>query len=418
MNYLDKDFDVSSMDEDTSAGVALAKKIILSYLIPILYVLCFLALAFLYIKPNYEIFINDTFDIFCVLSAVTFYIAIFCSIRIFFNKAIHKLSIEDSIDFDVYMYHKFYKRIRGFRLATYISLARLEAIKGNVEQCKYVIGFLGNRKYHDTDIVKEWLKNSEIPIDQSLFKKKAITGNIFLTLIFLALSYTCFFNSFDSEVLIAAGLSSHIIHFSQAIEAISIAFCYTLIIAIIVLRSKHKNFARAVIGCFFLIAMFVSFVIYYPDFRNLLFEDTGSDSYNEEYSDYYSYDDSYLEDDSIDASSEPMNDLDIMNNMIVLCQYLKEEGLIEDYYSNLNLSYTAKGNVRGTVYSDEDYEYNLYDNGTKKDENGNECLELVLEAEPLDENGNSLGQAEASLKGFYLINLGTNEILDEHKTHW
>ena len=104
--------------------------------------------------------------------------------------------------------------------------------------------------------------------------------------------------------------------------------------------------------------------------------------------------------------------------MIILSGYLKEHGMIEDYYTNLLISYSAKGNVRGTVYRDEEYEYNLYDNGSKLDEDGNECLELVLEAEPLGEDGFSKGQSEAILKGFYLMNIETNEIIDEHKTHW
>ena len=57
-------------------------------------------------------------------------------------------------------------------------------------------------------------------------------------------------------------------------------------------------------------------------------------------------------------------------------------------------------------------------NFLKEDENGNECIELVLEAEPLDDSGNSLGQQEAKLMGFYLVNLSTNEVIDEHKTTW
>ena len=36
----------------------------------------------------------------------------------------------------------------------------------------------------------------------------------------------------------------------------------------------------------------------------------------------------------------------------------------------------------------------------------------------IDENGNSKGQQEAKLKGFYLVNLETDEVIDEHKTTW
>ena len=105
-----------------------------------------------------------------------------------------------------------------------------------------------------------------------------------------------------------------------------------------------------------------------------------------------------------------------MNEMIVLCNYLQKNGVIDDF--KVELGYSAKGYVKGTVAQDSDYVYVLYDNGTKEDENGNECIELVLEAEPLDEQGNSLGQQEAKLMGFYLVNLSTDEVIDEHKTTW
>ena len=140
-----------------------------------------------------------------------------------------------------------------------------------------------------------------------------------------------------------------------------------------------------------------------------------SDIYNEDSYDYdygndydYDYEESY--DDSYPA------EIDIMNEMIVLCNYLQKNGVIDDF--KVELGYSAKGDVKGTVAQDSDYVYVLYDNGTKEDENGNECIELVLEAEPLDDSGNSLGQQEAKLMGFYLVNLSTDEVIDEHKTTW
>ena len=77
---------------------------------------------------------------------------------------------------------------------------------------------------------------------------------------------------------------------------------------------------------------------------------------------------------------------------------------------NVKATYTTKATL--------DKRNVLYDNGTKEDGNGNECIELVLEAEPLDDSGNSLGQQEAKLMGFYLVNLSTDEVIDEHKTTW
>ncbi len=111
-----------------------------------------------------------------------------------------------------------------------------------------------------------------------------------------------------------------------------------------------------------------------------------------------------------------MDDVTIMNQMIILCNYLVKEGVIPDF--SIELGYNAKGYVKAEIAKDDDYVYMLYDNGMKDDEYGNECIELVLEAEPLDENGNSLGQAEASLKGFYLVNAEKKTVIDEHKTHW
>jgi hypothetical protein len=142
-----------------------------------------------------------------------------------------------------------------------------------------------------------------------------------------------------------------------------------------------------------------------------------SDSYDYEDSDDYDYDyaDDYSYDDEEAYDNYPQ-EIDIMNEMIVLCNYLQKNGVIDDFH--VELGYNAKGYVKGTVAQDDDYVYVLYDNGVKEDSDGNDCIELVLEAEPLDDNGNSLGQQEAKLKGFYLVNLETDEVIDEHKTHW
>lgn len=118
----------------------------------------------------------------------------------------------------------------------------------------------------------------------------------------------------------------------------------------------------------------------------------------------------------VDDSEEYMDDVTIMNHMIILCNYLVKQDIISDF--SVELDYNAKGNVMGTVARDDNYVYVLYDNGIKKDDQGNDCLELVLEAEPLDTDGNSLGQSEASLKGFYLVNAETKTVIDEHKTYW
>lgn len=147
--------------------------------------------------------------------------------------------------------------------------------------------------------------------------------------------------------------------------------------------------------------------------------DTSTDDVIEDTEYIPSYESDYVDSSSqymIDDSEEYMDDVTIMNHMIILCNYLVQEGVISDF--SVELDFNAKGYVKGTVARDDDYVYVLYDNGIKQDDQGNDCLELVLEAEPLDEDGNSLGQSEASLKGFYLVNAETKTVIDEHKTHW
>ena len=147
--------------------------------------------------------------------------------------------------------------------------------------------------------------------------------------------------------------------------------------------------------------------------------DTSTDEVIEDTEYIPSYESDYVDSSSqymIDDSEEYMDDVTIMNQMIILCNYLVQEDVISDF--SVELDFNAKGYVKGTVARDDEYVYVLYDNGIKQDDQGNDCLELVLEAVPLDEDGNSLGQSEATLKGFYLVNAETKTVIDEHKTHW
>ncbi|SFN93295.1 hypothetical protein SAMN05216351_10221 [Pseudobutyrivibrio sp. JW11] len=168
------------------------------------------------------------------------------------------------------------------------------------------------------------------------------------------------------------------------------------------------------------ILSFVPNYIWLYDAINFGFDlDSSSDEAVEDTEYIPSYESDYQDDSSqymIDDSEEYMDDVTIMNHMIILCNYLVKEDVISDF--SVELDFNAKGYVKGTVARDDDYVYVLYDNGIKQDDQGNDCLELVLEAEPLDEDGNSLGQSEASLKGFYLVNAETKTVIDEHKTHW
>ncbi len=184
-------------------------------------------------------------------------------------------------------------------------------------------------------------------------------------------------------------------------------------------KAKLSKLQKALIIVITILS-FVPNYIWLYDAINFGFDlDTSTDEVIEDTEYIPSYESDYVDSSSqymIDDSEEYMDDVTIMNHMIILCNYLVQEGVISDF--SVELDFNAKGYVKGTVARDDDYVYVLYDNGIKQDDQGNDCLELVLEAEPLDEDGNSLGQAEASLKGFYLVNAETKTVIDEHKTHW
>ena len=184
-------------------------------------------------------------------------------------------------------------------------------------------------------------------------------------------------------------------------------------------KAKLSKLQKALIIVITILS-FVPNYIWLYDAINFGFDlDTSTDEAVEDIEYIPSYEADYQDDSSqymIDDSEEYMDDVTIMNHMIILCNYLVKEDVISDF--SVELDFNAKGYVKGTVARDDDYVYVLYDNGIKQDDQGNDCLELVLEAEPLDEDGNSLGQSEASLKGFYLVNAETKTVIDEHKTHW
>lgn len=184
-------------------------------------------------------------------------------------------------------------------------------------------------------------------------------------------------------------------------------------------KAKLSKLQKALIIVITILSFIPNYIWLY-DAINFGFDfDSSSDEAVEDIEYIPSYEADYQDDSSqymVDDSEEYMDDVTIMNHMIILCNYLVKQDIISDF--SVELDFNAKGYVKGTVARDDDYVYVLYDNGIKQDDQGNDCLELVLEAEPLDEDGNSLGQSEASLKGFYLVNAETKTVIDEHKTHW
>ncbi len=428
MNIYDRNsFDIESLDEN-SKGIQLAKRITLSRIIIALYgiALVFVGLYFGYYK-HIEWF-DDTFPALFIVSTLCLCMGLVFTCNIVIAKKTKPLSLQEKHDYNMYLYYKIYHLRKGYRNLALLALARIDAMTGDREQCKNAVDMISsNFNNDDLKVINEWLCTDNPPLTKEAFKEpkqpKAWYFLIGGLIIFYGLSYA----GLNIDMFYFSNVPGYIALLSGVIASIAFAFAYTLGICAIIIKIRRKMIPTVIITLIlfvFTICMF--FIIGKDSYEYCYYRHTGeyygSDSYDlgdEEYYDY-SYDEyeDYDEDQYIDISSEPVDEIDIMNYMIILSGYLKEQGIIEDYFTNLLISITAKGNVRGTVYRDEEYEYNLYDNGTKQDENGNECIELVLEAEPLDEDGNSLGQAEARLKGFYLVNLETNEIIDEHKTHW
>lgn len=302
------------------------------------------------------------------------------------------------------------------------------ALMGDKAKCREaLIQVTGNYQPNALKILQEWLDSEEASIDREklLAEKKKPQGVRLLfvyVIVIIALMAACI----DYTMLIAYGFSKTtilLLGFLQAIGFGIILMSIVLSICMFVKRNKSLDLQPPINKPLkLIIAIVIAIVVVFSNdalWYGLSSDETEvSDDY--ETDDYYDYSDSY--DDYSDYSEDEYYDdsypseLDIMNKMIVLCNYLQKDGVIDDF--SVELGYTAKGYVKGTVAQDDDYVYILYDNGTKDDDSGNSCIELVLEAEPLDENGNSLGQSEAKLMGFYLVNLETDEVIDEHKTHW
>lgn len=106
------------------------------------------------------------------------------------------------------------------------------------------------------------------------------------------------------------------------------------------------------------------------------------------------------------------------NGMRAVYEYLSETKALE----NMEFSYSsnAKGElyaIVGTGQDDRDgkminFEYGIYYNKEKTDENGVNCDEFVLEKKYKN------GSYDTQLIDFYLVNPDTLEVTDEHKTTW
>lgn len=432
-------FDDESINIDEykpdSRGVELAKKYLLSRRIVLLYCLACLFLVYYW-------FINKGFFGLYLVKAAYVYIAveilvlssgILALINNHFSKKHNDFSDQEKFDFNYFLYYKAKLKTKFLKNRLLVHMAMNCALMGDKAKCREALSQVtGNYQPNALKILQEWLNSEEASIDREklLAEKKKPQGVRLLfayVIVIIALMAACI----DYTMLIAYGFSKTtilLLGFLQAMGFGIILMSIVLSICMFVKRNKSLDLQAPInkpLKLIIAIVIAIAVVFSNDAFWYGLSSDETEVSDDYETDDYYDYSDSYDDysyDDYSDYSEDEYYDdsypseLDIMNKMIVLCNYLQKDGVIDDF--SVELGYTAKGYVKGTVAQDDDYVYILYDNGTKDDDNGNSCIELVLEAEPLDENGNSLGQSEAKLMGFYLVNLETDEVIDEHKTHW
>lgn len=428
-NIFEKDINIDEYKPE-SRGVQAYKRLSLLIGIFIIYTISFEFLTYfwlikknifnIYLQPRAYLYVG--IGVFCICLSVlnlVLYLGI--------TRVLENCTIEEKLDYNFCVYKKS-KRKKNNNVLT--AIACNYARMGNKEGCKQALSLL-SKEYHPkilTDL-KNWVESDEATFDISLLKlKKRGIGMIANSFILIIIAVGVISSCISSSDIIYSGLSDYTIATIGMLQAGAwLYLTMDLIIFLIYVFMRNSifigvNFLKDYRKGFMLIALL--FLLLYCSINPLVQDNPGSkseeintsteyssDIYNEDSYEYdydYDYEESY--DDSYPA------EIDIMNEMIVLCNYLQKNGVIDDF--KVELGYSAKGDVKGTVAQDSDYVYVLYDNGTKEDESGNECIELVLEAEPLDEQGNSLGQQEAKLMGFYLVNLSTDEVIDEHKTTW
>ena len=348
-----------------------------------------------------------------------------------------KLSLEERLDYDVVLYQRGYYKRKISRNNCLLMIAKLLAKMNDKSRCGEAIDNMTDG-FNPESVVKlrKWIDSDE-ELEPSFLEPQKIMRPFKVIYIFwimafgfgfLCTHYTNYYwYGFSKTAVGLFGILSMIGLSLVAPMALTYAFViYTYVTG---KEFKTQKVRKILLRIVILISAIVN-VVWRFEILEFGFDLNKNEyAYEEETDDYtyddYSYDDysssddyaaDYYYDDYVDDSEEYMDDVTIMNQMIILCNYLVKEGVIPDF--TIELGYNAKGYVKAEIAKDEDYVYMLYDNGMKDDEYGNSCIELVLEAEPLDENGNSLGQSEASLKGFYLVNAEKKTVIDEHKTHW
>lgn len=341
-----------------------------------------------------------------------------------------ELPLEEKFHYDLYIYHKKYYKRKFLRNEILLALAKLNVQMNDKELCQKAVEKM-SEDYTPSVLekIKGWAYSDE-EIDVSSLERKGKINPIKSLIAYWLIAFSFAFNSVEYPINFYYKVRDNkTIYGLMGVMCILGTSLFVMMIYTYLITSLNYRTEKDVVPMTKpqkILALVIAIITVLTvksskqEIFDFIFDNgkkqeavvTTDDSYW--YTDSYDY--SYEENEEDEEEYTVTQEIDVMNMMIVLCNYLQKEGTIPDF--TVELDYNAKGRVKGTVAQDDEFIYVLYDNDIKQDEEGNDCLELVLEAEPLDKNGNSLGQTEAKLRGFYLVNLDTKEVIDEHKTHW
>lgn len=415
-----------------SKGVILAKRVRLVTNIIRLYgvAMLFIVYYWIFYRENwhFERWLFNSAKINLGIAIVLFVQGIIVAYRAYISAKAQDYSLQERFDYDLIVYHQrsFLSLIgRNYILFT---MAKLQAKMGDKKQCGYALNRVSpSYKHEQIGVLRNWI-NSDTELDSSIFETPKAIKPLKLLFIHWLIAFSFGFVCTHYTNYYWYGFSKLFVGFlgllSMAGFSIIPPMIYINGLAFYSLKTgKEFSTKKTRMGIYWIIAVIsiIINVICRFDIIEFAFDlDTNEyseESVSEDYEEYTGSADYTVDYYGGDEGQDYyMDDVTIMNQMIILCEYLVDEGVISDF--SVELGYNAKGNVNAQIAKDDDYVYMLYDNGLKDDDNGNQCIELVLEAEPLDDNGNSLGQSEASLKGFYLVNAENKTVIDEHKTHW
>lgn len=391
-------FDDESINIDEykpdSRGVELAKKYLLSRKIVLLYCLaCLFLVYYWFIKKDFfGLYLVKAAYVYIAVEILVLSSGILALINYHFSKKHNDFSDQEKFDFNYFIYYKAKLKTKFLKNRLLVHMAMNCALMGDKAKCREALSQVtGNYQPNALKILQEWLDSEEAPIDrEKLLAEKRKPQGVRLLFVYVIVIIALMAACIDYTMLIAYGFSKTTIllfGFLQAIGFGIILMSIVLSICVFVKRNKFLDLQAPINKPLrLIIAIVIAIVVVFSNdaLRYGLSSDETEVSDDYETDDYYDYSDSYddySDDDYSDYSEDEYYDdsypseLDIMNKMIVLCNYLQKDGVIDDF--SVELGYTAKGYVKGTVAQDDDYVYILYDNGTKDDDSGNNCIETT-----------------------------------------